>query len=125
MTRFTRHLTAWIACMTMLFAAMAPSIAQAMSAARGNAWTEVCTVAGTKLVKLDAQPADPATEQSLHLKHCPFCATHADVAAPFPASSIAIPALDAPNAYPALFYQSHRPLAIWRTAQSRAPPSRS
>jgi hypothetical protein len=109
----------------MLFAAHAPSLAHAMSSARGDAWTEICSVNGSKFVKTASDQADPATKQALHVEHCPFCATHADATAPFPSASFSIPAPDTPGGYPPLYYQSPRPLSIWTSAQSRAPPSQS
>ena len=121
MSKITRRLIAWIACCTMLFGALAPSIAQAMSASRGEVWAEVCGVAGPKLVKTSA---DPVKQQTLHVAHCPFCVPHADAfALPPPGTALSVATLDAPASHPFLFYQSPRPLAIWSTAQSRAPPS--
>jgi hypothetical protein len=128
MKTITRRYVAWIACFTMLFAALAPSIAHAMSAARGEVWAEICSTAGTKFVKASADqpPADYAVkQQTLHLEHCPFCATHADSFALLPGPSFSIALLDTPDTHPLLFYRSPRPLAIWTTAQSRAPPSQA
>lgn len=116
----TRRLVAWIACFAMLFGALAPSIAQAMSASRGEVWTEICSVGGTRLIKIKS---DPVKQQTLHLEHCPFCATHAGSFALPPGPSLSIPVLDTPASHPPLFYRSPRPLSIWTTAQSRAPPS--
>lgn len=115
-----RRLVAWIACFAMLFGALAPSVSQAMSASRGEVWTEVCSVGGSKLIKIKGDPAEP---QALHLEHCPFCATHADAFALPPGPSWSIPLPDAAPSHPPLFYRSPRPLTIWTTAQSRAPPS--
>lgn len=106
----------------MLFAALAPSIAHAMSASRGETWAEICSVAGTKFVKVDA---GPVKQQTLHLEHCPFCATHAGSYALPPQPRFSIALLDAPEAHPFLFFRSPRPLSVWTTAQSRAPPSQA
>ncbi len=110
----------------MLFAALAPSIAHAMSASRGEAWAEVCSVAGTKLVKtnftVDAAAADPVKRQTLHLEHCPFCSLAPGAFALLPTgTAIVIPALVTPDSHPFPFFRSPRPLSIWTTAQSRAP----
>ncbi len=105
----------------MLFGALAPSLAQAMSASRGEVWAEVCGVAGPKLIKTGA---DPVKQQTAHLEHCPFCDTHgASLALLPPAASLSVAMLAAPAGHPFLFYQSPRPLSIWTTAQSRAPPA--
>jgi hypothetical protein len=106
----------------MLFAALAPSIAQAMSASHAEPWAQVCSTAGTKLLKANA---DPAEQQSLHVQHCPFCATHADTLALLPGAGFSFAVLDAPASHPFLFYRSPRPLSVWTTAQSRAPPSQA
>ncbi|MES2017932.1 MAG: DUF2946 domain-containing protein [Pseudomonadota bacterium] len=122
MTNNTRRLIAWIACFAMLFGALAPSIAQAMSSARGEVWAEVCSVSGPKLVKASI---DPVKQQTEHLEHCPFCVTQAAPLALLPsADGLSFAALVLPDSYPVLFYQSPRPLSIWSTAQSRAPPPR-
>ena len=110
----------------MLFAALAPSLAHAMSASRGEAWAEICSVSGPKFVKTssdDGSAADPVKQQTLHLEHCPFCATHTDTAALLPVPSLAIAPLETPASHPFLFFRSPRPLSIWTTAQSRAPPA--
>ena len=107
----------------MLFAALAPSLAQAMSASRGGeAWAEICSVSGPKFIKASTA-ADPIKQQTLHLEHCPFCATHADTAALLPLPNLAIAPLETPSTHPFLFFRSPRSLSIWTTAQSRAPPA--
>jgi hypothetical protein len=128
MNTVTRRFVAWIACFAMLFAALAPSIAQAMSAARGETWAEICSVTGPKFVKTSAgqdAAADPVKQQTLHIKHCPFCATHAGSFALPPQPGFSIPLLDTPESHPLLFFRSPRPLSIWTTAQSRAPPAQA
>lgn len=126
MKKITRRLVAWIACFTMLFAALAPSIAHAMSASRGDAWAEICSVVGPKFVKTSAgddAAADPVKQQTVHLEHCPLCATHAGSFALLPEPSFSIALLDTPASHPFLFFRSPRPLSVWTTAQSRAPPA--
>lgn len=109
----------------MLFTALAPSIAHAMSTSRGEAWAEVCSVTGTKLVKTGIDQ-DTLKQQTLHLEHCPFCSLDAgSQALPPPGAGIAIPVPDAPGSHPFLFFQSPQPLSIWTTAQSRAPPAQA
>lgn len=127
MTRITRRVVAWIACFMMLFGALAPSISQAMSAARGETWAEICSVAGVKFIKAEAgkdDPGAPLKQQSMQAEHCPFCATHGGSPALPPSdASLTFASVDAPNTHPILFYRSPRPLSIWTTAQSRAPPT--
>jgi hypothetical protein len=122
--RLTSCCAAWIACLAILFAALAPSISHAMSSARGDVWTEICSVGSVKLVKIDGatlQKSDPGTQKPM--SHCPFCASHGDASVLPPGMSDTLLPLIAHETYPALFLQSPHPLAIWATAQSRAPPS--
>jgi hypothetical protein len=110
----------------MLFAALAPSFAHAMSAARGAAWAEVCSVNGPKFVNTGVAQdtaADPVKQQTAHLEHCPFCSTHGGTAALLPLPGLPAAPLAASASHPFLFFQSPHPLSIWSTAQSRAPPA--
>ncbi len=110
----------------MLFATLMPSISHAVATARGVVWTEICSVAGTRLVKVDSGAGvviDQSDSAAVHVQHCPFCATHADGLAMLPSSRVvfSLPAAAAP--YPRLYYQSPHPLPVWTAAQSRAPPA--
>ena len=128
MNLFTRRIAAWAACLAILMSALAPSVSHALASARGVniAWMEVCSVAGTRLVKAEIgieKADDPAQhDASAQANHCPFCSTHAaSFALPPPASPLFH--LDSSiRLRPPLFYQSPRPLPIWTQAQSRAPP---
>ncbi|HWT71228.1 MAG TPA: DUF2946 domain-containing protein [Oxalicibacterium sp.] len=124
-TRTMRCITAWIASFAILLAALAPSISHAVAAAKNmpNGWTEICTVAGAKLVKLDDAPSKPApTHKMSHFEHCPFCLSHAVSLGMPPDATIAIPSLEGTHILPPLFYHAPRPLFAWSTAQPRAPP---
>lgn len=126
MKKVTRRFAAWIACFAMLFAALAPSISHALSMSRGETWSEICSVSGTKLVKVNLDHdliGDPVTADSIHLEHCPFCATHAGSFALPPNAGFAVPLIETQDTHPFLFLQSPHPLAIWTVAQSRAPPA--
>lgn len=128
MDRLTRHFAAWLACFAVLFAALAPSISHAMSAAKGEPWAEICTIDGAKFVKIGGDQllkSDPGTQKSMHFEHCPFCATHGGSLALPRAAALAVPLLETHETYPFLFFQSPRPLAIWVAAQSRAPPAQA
>jgi hypothetical protein len=121
LNQITRRVAAWIACLAMLFAALAPSFAQA---ARGGDWTEVCSAAGVKMVKTLPGQGDPADPGSMdkHLEHCAFCATHPTPSLLLPGNASSMPLLLGRDSYPPLFFQSPSPLAAWLHAQSRAPP---
>lgn len=110
----------------MLFAALAPSLAHAMAASRGDGWSQICSASGTRMVRMDLADsaiAAPVDQDTAHLEHCPFCATHADTHALPPTAAVALPLIAAPASHPFLFFQSPRPLAIWMAAQSRGPPA--
>jgi len=126
MKRITRRFAAWIACFAMLFAALAPSVSHALSMSRGETWSEICSVGGKKFVKVSVDQrgiADRATQDSIHLEHCPFCATHAGSFALPPNVGLTILLIETQDTHPFLFFQSPHPLAIWTVAQSRAPPA--
>lgn len=128
MKNITRRFAAWLACCAILFAALAPSISHAVAATHGQSWAEICSVAGAKFVKVSADEdavADTLTKKTLHLEHCPFCATHAGSFALLPGAGIAIPLVDLTEPHPSLFFQSPHALPIWTTAQSRAPPAQA
>lgn len=105
----------------MLFAALAPSISQAMTGARGDVFTEICSAAGIKMVKTVYDQGDQAP--SAHLEHCQFCATHPSASDLLPGHAWSIPLLGGGDTHPPLFFQAPSPLAIWIVAQSRAPPA--
>jgi len=123
---FTRRFAAWAACLAILMSALAPSVSHSLALARGAdiAWMEVCSVAGTKAFKADADAAGSAVSHELpgQAGHCPFCSTHAASFALLPATAPGLRDNGSAPMRPLIFYQSPRPLAIWTDAQSRAPP---
>lgn len=122
----TRHLAAWIASIAILFAALAPSVSHAMSTSSNGIWAEICSIAGTKYVKVDSDQgskADLSSASAIHLKHCPFCATHAGSFALPPDAAQMPPLLSLQDTRPLLFFQAPYPLPAWTTAPSRAPPA--
>jgi len=128
LNRITRRVTAWIACLAMLFGALAPALSQALPAATGAPWAEICSISGTKLVNVGAAPGEDAhgtKHVAFHAEHCPLCATHAGAFALPATAGFTIPLIAPQATHPVLFFQSPRPLAIWTVAQSRAPPSLS
>ena len=121
----TRRLLAWIACLAMLFAALAPSMSHAMTSVQGDTWAEICTAGGAKMVKVGAGQditSGLQTPDALHLEHCPFCATHAGATAPPPSAGFVLPLVVTQAAFPSLYFHAPRPLPVWTAAQSRAPP---
>lgn len=117
----TRHFAAWIACFAILFAAMAPSISHAVSASRGATLVEICSSAGTKMVKLDAGSKPAAAADALD--HCMFCTAHANPAGFMLAQEYVFGLIAIGKIHPFLFLHAPHPLAIWTVPQSRGPPS--
>jgi hypothetical protein len=123
-----QHITAWIACFAILMAALAPSLSHALSAMRsGDAgWAEICSTNGVKNVKVagvELPGSDAPAQSGIHLEHCPYCLVHADVPTLPATVALVLPLNPDSPAYPSLFYQSPRPLFLWSSAQSRAPPA--
>jgi hypothetical protein len=113
----------WIAAVAIAMSALAPAASQAISLAKhGQGFSmEICSADGDKM-QIDVQSDDqevPAQNQP-----CPFCLTHSDIT---PVFSIHL-SFDAPQTlalFPQLFYQSPKPLAVWVTPPSAAPPTQA
>jgi hypothetical protein len=131
MLTLTRHWRmrariAWIACLAILFNALAPLVSHAMEAA-GPApavmQMEVCTAMGMEMVPV-VLSADDGSSGKLqkHLNHCGYCVFHATAhGVPPPLGASFVPAAGR-DAWPPLYYRSSRPLFAWALAQPRAPP---
>nr|WP_315396011.1 DUF2946 domain-containing protein [uncultured Duganella sp.] len=116
------RIAAWLACLAMLFAVLAPSISRATAV---GGWTEICTSAGMKLVKLADDGTRAPSGSLMQGEHCPFCAHHADLAGPVPQAPAMAHPIGLGEIVPRLFLQAPRPLFTWTPAQSRAPPANS
>ena len=127
MNKVQRRITAWIACFAILLAALAPSISHAVAAMKGISYeSEICTSTGVKTsatVTGATSNSQPASQQSLHFEHCPFCSSQFHTPALPPAHMAVAIVPDGSPAHPRLFYQSSRPLFAWAAAQPRAPPA--
>jgi hypothetical protein len=121
---------AWIACLAILFNALAPLVSHAMEAA-GSApavmQMEVCTAMGMEMVPVvlsASSDGDDASSGKLqkNLNHCGYCVFHASAhGLPPPMAASFVPAAGR-DAWPPLYYHSSRPLFAWALAQPRAPP---
>lgn len=115
--RSPRRLTAWIILAAWLFATLAPGASRAMAYVQDQIqpWSTVCSA---------AQAADAGqTDLLLHLTdHCPACTLQGDHLAPPAVSPAGIFQSALADSVPRLFLLAPRPLAIWATAQARAPP---
>ncbi len=119
-----RKLVHWIAALAIAMSALAPAISQAVSLAKGgNGFAmEICSVDGGKM-EMKVQ-ADEQTEQVNASQSCPYCVTHFSVTPAFNTNL----SFQAPQTFamlPQLFYQSPKPLAVWVTPPSAAPPAQA
>lgn len=126
-SRSTFQIAAWIASLAMLLAALAPTVSHALaaSAKEGSLWTEICTAAGIKLVKSDDGAQDKQggkNRQIASMEHCPYCLPQGAMPG-LPAAPLStLPAASGNHSRPILYYHAPRPLFVWASAQSRAPP---
>jgi len=113
----------WIAVFAIVMSALAPAVSQAVSLAKhGQGFAmEICSADGSKMkVEVQADDQELATQD----QPCPYCVTHSDITPVFSTSlSFAVPQTLA--LFPQLFYQSPKPLAVWVTPPSAAPPAQA
>jgi hypothetical protein len=113
----------WMAAFAILMSALAPAVSQAISLAKGNHGfaMEICSVDGSKMkVEVDGDQQDVADQS----QHCPYCLSHS-VFAPALDSNLTFAVPQSLSLFPQLFYQSPKPLAVWITPPSAAPPSKA
>ncbi|MCX7165281.1 MAG: DUF2946 domain-containing protein [Rhodocyclales bacterium] len=74
LARCTGRLTAWIAIFAILLAALAPSVARALSPPqKAMPWTDICSVAGTQAAPATDPISGSGQHQNVGFKHCPLC----------------------------------------------------
>lgn len=127
LSRLHRRITTWVALLTLVLGALAPTVAQALVTGSDRAdWLQVCSVSGMVWVQADTgevrdQQPDGSAPMSDASQHCPWCTLHGG-AAGLPVAH-ALPEL-APRLtdLPPAFYRAPLAATVWATAQSRAPP---
>jgi len=113
----------WIAAAAIAMSALAPAVSQAVSLVKGGHGfaMEICSVDGSK-VQIDVQGDDQ--ELANQMQPCPYCVTHSDITPAFNTNLT----FEAPQSFallPKLFYQSPKPLSVWVTPPSAAPPAQA
>jgi hypothetical protein len=113
----------WIAALAIAMSALAPAVSQAVSLVKGgHGFTmEICSVDGGKM-QIDIQGDKQDT--SNQMQSCPYCVTHSSITPAFKTNL----SFAAPNSFallPQLFYQSPKPLNVWVTPPSAAPPTQA
>ena len=115
----------WIAALAIVMSALAPAVSQAVSLAKhGQGFSmEICSVDGSKM-QINAQGQDQDQDASNQAQPCPYCLVHSTIIPAFNTNLT----FQAPQSFamlPQLFYQSPKPLAVWVTPPSAAPPTKS
>ena len=136
-SRKRRHLTVWIAVLSVLLACLAPSISHGLAAFKRADVPNKIEIVSVEFAKETTESAShthglhelhdpqPAGGHDFHFEHCPFCFTHAGSFATPPPNVIAVPVVIGSPVSPILFFHSPRPLFTWAAAQARAPPVNS
>ena len=127
LSRLHRRITTWVALLTLVLGALAPTVAQALGAGGDAAdWQQVCSVSGMVWVQADTgavrdQQPDGGGAMGDASLHCPWCTLHGG-AAGLPVAQ-ALPELPPRlTDLPPAFYRAPLAATVWATAQSRAPP---
>ena len=116
-----QRLVHWIAAFAIAMSALAPAISQAVSLAQGGHGfaMEICAVDGSKM-QMNIQ-TEGQLDQAGQSQPCPYCLAQNSITPAFNTNL----KFGAPQSFaflPQLFYQSPKPLAIWVTPPSAAPP---
>lgn len=117
------HLIHWIAVLAVVMSALAPAVSQAVSLAKhGQGFSmEICSTSGAKM-QIEVQTGDQ--EVANQMQPCPYCVAQSSITPSFNTNLT----FAAPTSFallPKLFYQSPKPLAIWVTPPSAAPPAKT
>jgi hypothetical protein len=121
MNRLRRHaLTSWIACLAILFGALAPTLSHALNRSAAQPINfPICSAAGHAVP--DSTPAGSIDLGADPFKHCPFCADQHHAPGLLPQAPATLAAVSG-TSFPSLFYTAPAPLFHWAAPQSRAPP---
>ena len=111
----------WIAAFAIAMSALAPAISQAVSLAQGGHGfaMEICAVDGSKM-QMNIQ-TEGQLDQAGQSQPCPYCLAQNSITPAFNTNL----KFGAPQSFaflPQLFYQSPKPLTVWVTPPSAAPP---
>ncbi len=113
----------WIAALAIAMSALAPAVSQAVSLAKhGQGFAmEICAADGTKL-QINIQGEDQTDRAEA--QPCPYCIAHTAITPAFN-TNLTFQAPQTLALLPQLFYQSPKPLAVWVTPPSAAPPTQA
>jgi hypothetical protein len=113
----------WIASLAIAMSALAPAVSQAVSLAKhGQGFAmEICSADGTK-AQINVQNEDQADRSEV--QPCPYCIAQTAITPAFN-TNLRFQAPQTLALLPQLFYQSPKPLAVWVTPPSAAPPTQA
>ncbi len=114
-----RHSLAWIACLAILFNALAPLAVQAVSPEAAGAFAELCTTRGIERATSDGG----APEQAGAMQHCPFCIAQHTPFIPASGTLPPLPQADTAPVRPPQSLHALRPASARTAARPRAPPA--
>jgi hypothetical protein len=117
------RLVHWIAAIAIAMSALTPAMSQAVSLAKhGEGFAmEICSADGNQM-QISVQPDEQeVTEQA---QPCPYCVAQNSITPAFN-TNLTFQAPQTLALLPALFYQSPKPLAVWVTPPSAAPPTQA
>lgn len=111
----------WIAALAILMSALAPTVSQAISLAEhGQGFAmEICVADGSKF-QINVQDENPTDR--MDAQPCPYCLAHSTITPVFN-TSLTFQSPQSFSLLPQLFYQSPKPLAVWVSPPSAAPPA--
>jgi len=114
----------WIAALAIAMSSLAPAVSQAVSLAKhGQGFAmEICAADGTKS-QISVQSSEQV-ELAESVQSCPYCIAHTAITPAFN-TNLTFQAPQTLALLPQLFYQSPKPLAVWVTPPSAAPPTQA
>jgi len=117
------RLVHWIAAAAIAMSALAPAVSQAVSLAQhGQGFAmEICSTSDTKIQIHVQDDQDQLANQD---QPCPYCFAQGIVTPAFN-TDLTFEAPQSLALLPQLFYQSPKPLAVWVTPPSAAPPTQA
>ena len=117
------RLMQWIAALAIAMSALAPAVSQAVSLAKhGQGFAmEICSADGMKM-QIQVQTGDQV--DLVGAQPCPYCLAKSVITLAFN-TNLTFQAPKTFSLLPQLFYQSPKPLVVWLTPPSAAPPATS
>lgn len=113
----------WIAALAIAMSALAPAVSQAVSLAKhGQGFAmEICSADGSN-AQIQVQTDDQV--DLVGAQPCPYCLAQSVITPAFN-TNLTFRSPQTFSFLPQLFYQSPKPLAVWLTPPSAAPPTKT